>query len=297
MSERVSLRRGQMPKPVKKKPAKRAARAAEPSVRLPMAPRRVRRWVGASVVAMIAIGGVAALWLMQLPQQAWFETARTVGEAGFEVRHVEVTGLKHMPKLPVYGAALNGPTNSMLLVDLDDIRTRLQTLPWVADASVARRLPDTLVIDIVERKPLAIWQHRRRLAVIDRDGQVLDTQRLDRFAALPLIVGPRANTQAHPLMAMLADFPEVQQRVDSAIWIGDRRWDLRLKSGETLALPEGYAAASGALRQFVKMEQDNGLLGRGFVRFDLRLPDRMVVRTSAEPGAQAQALPVTGTEI
>ena len=295
MSERVALRRGQLPKPAKRRTVKRPSRAAEPSVRLPMAPRRVRRWVGLSVAALIAVGGVAALWLMQLPQQAWFETARRVGEAGFEVREVEVTGLRHMAKLPVYGAALNGPTNSMLLVDLDDIRARLQTLPWVADASVARRLPDTLVIDIVERKPLAIWQHRRRLAVVDREGKILDTERLERFASLPLIVGPRANLQAHPLMTMLADFPEVQQRVDSAIWIGDRRWDLRLKSGETLALPEGYAAATGALRQFVKMEQDSGLLDRGFVRFDLRLPDRMVVRTSAEPGAQA--LPLTGTEI
>jgi cell division protein FtsQ len=268
---------------------------AEPSVRLPVAPRSLRRWIGGAVVALVAAGGVATLWLMQIPQQAWFETARSVGEAGFEVKHVEVTGLKHMAKLPVYGAALDGPTNSMLLVDLDDIRTRLQTLPWVKDASVARRLPDTLVIDVEERKPLAIWQYRRKLAVVDREGKVLDTDRIERFAALPLIVGPRANLQAHSLMAMLTEFPEVQQRVDSAIWIGDRRWDLRLKSGETLALPEGYAASKGALRQFVKMEQANGLLDRGFVRFDLRLPDKMVVRISNEPGAQA--LPYTGTEI
>ncbi|MDO9489062.1 MAG: FtsQ-type POTRA domain-containing protein [Sphingomonadaceae bacterium] len=294
MSERISLRRGQVPKPAKKRPARRPVRN-EPSVRLPVAPRSLRRWVGGAVAALVAVGGVTALWLMELPQQAWFETARSVGEAGFEVRHVEVTGLKNMAKLPVYGAALNGPTNSMLLIDLDDIRTQLQALPWVADASVGRRLPDTLVIDIVERKPLAIWQHQRKLAVVDREGKILDTKRIERFAALPLIVGPRANLQAHPLMAMLADFPEVQQRVDSAIWIGDRRWDLRLKSGETLALPEGYAAATGALKQFQKMEQDNGLLDRGFVRFDLRLPDRMVVRISGEPGAQA--LPYVGTEI
>ena len=294
MSERVSLRRGQMPKPAKKRPARRPVRN-EPSVRLPVAPRSLRRWVGGAVAALVAVGGVTALWLMELPQQAWFETARSVGEAGFEVRHVEVTGLKNMAKLPVYGAALNGPTNSMLLIDIDDIRTQLQSLPWVADASVGRRLPDTLVIDIVERKPLAIWQHQRKLAVVDREGKILDTRRIERFAALPLIVGPRANLQAHPLMAMLADFPEVLQRVDSAIWIGDRRWDLRLKSGETLALPEGYAAAKGALKQFQKMEQDNGLLDRGFVRFDLRLPDRMVVRISGEPGAQA--LPYVGTEI
>jgi len=295
MTERISLKRGQVPKPAKRAPAKRPVRAAEPKVRLPIAPRRFRRWMGATVAALVAVGGVAALWLMQVPQQAWFETARRVGEAGFEVRNVEVTGVKHMSKLPVYQAALVGPSNSMLLVDLDDVRTRLHTLPWVADASVARRLPDTLVIDIVERRPIAIWQHRGRLALIDRDGHVLETKRLDRFAKLPLIVGRNANFQAQPLMAMLADFPEVQQRVDSAIWIGDRRWDLRLKSGETLALPESYATAKTALRQFVRMEQDNGLLDRGFVRFDLRLPDRMVVRTTAEPGGQA--LPYTGTEI
>lgn len=294
MSERVALRRGQMPKPAKKKPVRRPAHS-EPSVRLPVAPRSLRRWVGGAIASLVAIGGVTALWLMELPQQAWFETARSVGEAGFEVRHVEVTGLKHMAKLPVYGAALNGPTNSMLLVDLDDIRAKLRTLPWVADASVARRLPDTLVIDIVERKPLAIWQYRRQLRVVDREGHVLTDEGMERFATLPLIVGPRANEQAHPLMAMLAEFPEVQQRVDSATWIGDRRWDLRLKSGETLALPEGYAAAKGALKQFEKMEQANGLLDRGFVRFDLRLPDRMVVRISGEPGAQA--LPFVGTEI
>ncbi len=295
MSERVSLKRGQVPKPARRAPAKRPVRKAEPVVRLPIAPRRLRRWVGGTVAALVAVGGAASLWLMQLPQQAWFEMARSVGEAGFEVKNVKVSGVSHMSKLAIYQAALNGPSNSMLLVDLDDIRARLQTLPWVADASVARRLPDTLVIDVVERKPLAIWQHRGRLGVIDRDGHVLDTKRLDRFATLPLIVGPGANFQAHPLMAMLADFPEVQQRVDSAIWIGDRRWDLRLKSGETLALPESYAAAKTALRQFVRMEQANGLLDKGFVRFDLRIPDRMVVRTSAEPGAQA--LPQTGTEI
>ena len=296
MSERIALRRGQVPKPTKRKPTRRVqARAAGPMVRLPIAPRRFRRLVGGAAAALALVGGVVTLWMLQLPQQAWFETARRIGEAGFEVKHVEVSGLKHMARLPVYGAALNGPTNSMLLVDLDEVRTQLKTLPWVADASVARRLPDTLVIDIVERKPLALWQYRQRLAVIDREGLVLDGKRLERFAALPLIVGPRANTQAHALMTMLADFPEVQQRVDSATWIGDRRWDLRFRTGETLALPEGYAAAKAALRQFIRIDQENGLLEKGFARFDFRIPDRMVVRISGEPGAKA--LPYTGTEI
>lgn len=296
MSERVALKRGQVPKaPKRAQPKRKPAPAADGVVRLPVPPRHLRRFTGIAVALLAVAGGVAGLWLAQIPQSIWFETARKVGDAGFEVRHVEVNGLKYMPRLPVYSAAVEGPTNSMLLVDLDDIRARLQSLPWIADASVSRRLPDTLVIDVVERRPMALWQYRRRLAVIDRDGKVLDTRGLERFASLPLLVGPRANRQAHPLMALLADFPEVQQRVDSAIWIGERRWDIRFKTGETLALPEGYGRAKAALTNFNRMEQENGLLQKGFVRFDMRLPDRMVVRVSGEPGAQA--LPMSGTEI
>lgn len=296
MSERIAIKRGAMPRAPKRKPVKPAVRRQQTAmIRLPIAPARLQRWLSSAAAVLILIVAGTSVWLMQLPQRIWLATAQSVGEAGFEVRHVEVSGLEHMARLPVYTAALNGPSNSMLLVDLDEVRARLKLLPWIADASVARRLPDTLVIDVVERRPTALWQYKRRLAVIDRTGQVLDTQRLERFAKLPLLIGAGANTQAHALMTMLATFPEVQSRIDTATWIGERRWDIRFRTGETLALPEGYPAARRALRHFVRMEQDTGLLERGFARFDMRLPDRMIVRVSGEPGAQA--FPKTGTEI
>ncbi len=109
------------------------------------------------------------------------------------MRHVEVHGVATGPRLAVIAAALEGPTNSMLLVDLNAARARLTALPWVADASVSRRLPDTLIVDVVERRPVALWQFRHRLAAIDRTGVPLTAERLDRFAALPLVVGAEAN--------------------------------------------------------------------------------------------------------
>ncbi len=294
MSERIALKRGQVPKPQKRAAPKRRA-PAEAKVRVPVGPRRLRRLVGGVVLSLAVIGAGVGLWLAGIPQGLWFETARTAANSGFEVRHVEVSGIKHVSRMAVYAAAVEGPTDSMLLVSLDDIRARLKALPWVADASVSRKLPDTLVVAVVERQPMALWQYRHKLRVIDRDGVVLETKGLERFASLPLIVGPQANLEAHPLMALLATYPDVRQRLDSATWIGSRRWDIRFKSGETLALPEGYDRAGHALAAFRKMEEANGLLGRGFARFDMRLPDRMTVRVSGEPGVQA--LPYTGTEI
>lgn len=294
MSERISLRRGEMPKAAARRPAKRPPGrvAREPAVRVPLGPGRMRRWVGGGIAALVVAGTAAGLWLAGVPQQMWFDTARSVGDAGFEVRHVDITGTKYLSKLAVQSAALQGPTNSMLLVDLDEIRGRLLTLPWVADASVQRRLPDTLVIDVAERKPAALWQYRRRLAVIDADGNVLTRQGLERFASLPMVVGGRANQRTGELLAMLAAHPDIYRRFDAAIWIGQRRWDLRFKTGETLALPEGDAQAKRALKLFAQMDEKSPLLEQGFARFDMRLGDKMVVRTSVDPGAKA--LPVDG---
>jgi cell division protein FtsQ len=69
-----------------------------------------------------------------------------------------------------------------------------------------------------------------------------------------------------------------------ATWVGTRRWDVRFQSGETLALPEGDAAAKAAYAKFDRMDQAARLLGQGFVHFDMRIPGKFVVRVSKEPG-------------
>ncbi len=294
MSDRVALKRGQTPKAPKRKPAPRQLSM----VRLPVSASRARRLfvAGGAFFSLIVLG--VAGWALKLPEMLWGAAADSAAAAGFEVRHVEVSGLQHLSKLPVYTAALSARSPSMLDVDLDDVRTRLLALPWVKDASVGRRLPDTLVINVTERKPAAVWQYHHRLAVVDAEGKVLDTRTPKKFVHLPLVIGPGANREAGKLAALLGDFPDIRNRVDSANWMGDRRWDLRFKSGETLALPEGYVASRTALDTFMRMEREGGLLERGFARFDMRLPDRMVVRVTNEPGGNAvRALPASGTEI
>ena len=258
-----------------------AARRAKPvaMVRVPIGPRRlVRHWLTATVVLIVAAAIGAAVYA-GLPGRAWQATARAASRAGFEVRHVEVHGVATGPRLSVIAATLEGPTNSMLLVDLSAARTRLRALPWVADASVARRLPDTMIVDVVERRPVALWQFRHRLAVIDRAGVPLTADRLDRFAALPLVVGADANLHVGELLTLLGTTPRLAAAVDAATLVGTRRWDLRFKSGETLALPEGEAAAT-ALTRFDAADRKTGLLGHGYLRFDLRQPGQMTVRVA-----------------
>lgn len=275
----------------KRPPARKAVKAAPPPriVTLPIAPRRLYTRVASALAVLLVIAGGVTATLLGYPQAWWQNTAIATADAGFEVRHVEIQGIRHMPRLPVYTAALAGGTNAMLLVDLPAVRARLTALPWVADASVARRLPDTLVVEVVERRPIALWQYRQRLVAIDATGKPLTAQRLERFGTLPLVVGRDANRQAHALVARLSDQPALARRMTAALLVGGRRWDIRFDSGETLALPEGDRAAAQALAQFASLDRASGLLAKGFTRFDMRAGGKMTVRGPGVREALANA--------
>lgn len=266
--------------------AKGSSRKAPPRAveALPLpaeAVRKVSLWIFAGMMLALLL---AVLTAFQVPQMAGTAAGEAIGEAGFAVKRVEIKGLNRMQRLPVYAAALDQPSMAMPLVDLDATRERLLRFGWVEEARVSRRLPDTLVVDIVEREPAAIWQHNQALMLIDRTGVPLEPVQLEAMPDLPLVIGPSANTHATELNELIAAAPHLKPQLAGATWIGGRRWDLRFQSGEVLALPEGKETAEKALVQFARMDKMTQLLGRGLVRFDMRVPGKFIVRVSSQPG-------------
>lgn len=257
-------------------------RGPAPAPALPDAVRRFSWWIFYGM--MIALGG-ALLWALRVPQMVGGTMGESVGEMGFALKHVEIKGATHVRKIDVYNIAFDQPSSAMPLVDLEATRQRLLQFGWVRDARVSRRLPDTLVVDIVERRPAAIWQHNQRLALIDMDGVVLEAVRLDAMPDLPLLIGPAANLHAGELARLTLAAPNLRPALAGASWVGGRRWDLRFQSGEVLALPEGEAAARKALTKFASMDQSVQLLGKGYVRIDMRDPRRMLIRLPGDPGS------------
>ena len=253
----------------------------------PETARRIGRWTAAGVIAVVVIGTVL---VFRLPQLAATALGEGVGNAGFAMSRVEIKGARRVSRLDIYNVAFDQPSMAMPLVDLDATRARLLQFGWVKEARVSRRLPDTLVIEVIERRPAAIWQHNQQLTLIDSDGVVLEPVRLEAMPDLPLMIGPAANLHVQSLDRLLAAAPHLRPQVAGATWVGGRRWDVRFSTGEILTLPEGEEAANRAIVRFARMDQQTQMLGRGFVRFDMRDPRRMVVRVSREPGSSVPAL-------
>jgi len=280
-------------KPAKVSVPKKIAR------KLPVNQKRANRIAGVVFGGFLLAIGFVVLLALDIPAKAERAAGAAIGQAGFTVSGYQIVGLNHMNRALVdevvndelrrAADAAGSAKAPQALVNVSAIRNRLLQYGWVKDARVSRRLPDTLVIDVVERTPAALWQSSGQLSLIDSDGVVLDRVPVDKMPDLPLLIGPGANSQADQLTRIMGSVPTLKPQLASATWVGGRRWDLNFQSGETLALPEGAEAARSALAKFARLDKSAGLLGRGIVRFDLRVPGKMIVRLPRAPGE-----PITG---
>jgi len=252
---------------------------------LPGGAATARRIVGWSLTAGAGAIAIALANWFGLFGAVGVAAAEAVGAAGFRVEQIEVTGLKRMDATSVYAVALDQRSRAMPLVDLEATRQKLLAYGWIAEARVSRRLPDTLVVDVVERAPAAVWQNRGRLMLIDEGGVLLDGVQSTRMPRLPLVIGEGANAQEPAYRKLMGAAPALKPVVRAAIWVGNRRWDLVFQTGERLLLPEGEAAAARTLVRFAQLDGTVGLLGKGYERFDLRDPSKLVARMrKALPG-------------
>lgn len=214
--------------------------------------------------------------------------AQVATNAGFFVRHVEVRGVAQMNEMRVYERALGSRDLAMTQVELNALRGDLLTLPWVKDARVSRQLPDTLVIDIVEREPHAVLARADRLMLIDTTGIELEPVTAEAAEGRLLIEGPGAQNEVEALARLLDAAPALRRQVTGAQWVGNRRWDLTFRTDQRLALPEGPDKAAAALISFAKADGVHQLIGGDVASFDLRNAPRMYMN---KPGsAQAREM-------
>jgi cell division protein FtsQ len=204
--------------------------------------------------------------------------------AGLIVQHVFVTGRGETSKGQVLAAMGVRSGQSILAFDPDQARQRLLQLGWVETARVERRLPDTIVVLLRERKALALWQHKGRQVLIDYGGKVITRNNLARFAHLPVVVGKDAPMAAAALIEMLSQKPVLFAQVQAAVRIGARRWDVRLKNGIKVHLPADDAF--GAWDRLAKLAAEHRIFERDVAAIDLRLPDRLVLRLTPEAAAR-----------
>ena len=244
-------------------------------------PRNWRRHanVGVILLAVLGVAGGAAFYTDKF-QNASAQTDRVMRQilhdAGFSVRSISVAGRVQTEPNELLGALNIAKDDSILHIDLVAVHDRIASLPWVQEVRVTRNLPDAVHIELIERHPIAIWQRNGKMVLVDRGGVEITEKDVAEYPDLPLIVGKGAPKAASELIALLAAEPQLENRVAAAVRVGERRWNVRLKDGIDVRLPEQDPLT--AWRKLARYEENNGLLGRDVELVDLRLANRVVVR-------------------
>jgi len=230
----------------------------------------------AGTVATIAFLASTGLYGMQLGGHGPAVAEALSSSAGFALEDVHISGNAETSDITVLEQiGLNGVT-SVLSISVEEARARLIDLPWVVDAQVTKVYPRSLSVKLVERVPVAIWQHGSDLSLIDARGDIIAPFSGARHSELPLYVGLGADRHADELEARLIFHPELKSRVKAAIRVADRRWDLRLDNGVTIRLPENDIDA--AIARLTEFDAGRDILNRDIEAIDLRLADRVTVK-------------------
>jgi cell division protein FtsQ len=278
IQDKVGQRRGR---------AKGKARAVPERERPPrviaLVERILPRRFGISLT-VILLAGATGLGIVKGGHLQDFVTAVSdarnamANSVGFRITSVVINGRKQLTQDEILAIGGVSGRSSLLFLDAEGVRDKLKANSWIAEATVLKLYPGQLQIDITERKPFALWQEAGRLSVIADDGAVLEPYVSRRFLSLPLVVGKGADTRSRDFLALLARYPQVQSVTKAAIFVGERRWNLRLRDGLDIRLPE--QDVGNALAALSRLDKDEKLFSKDIVAVDMRLPDRLVVQLS-----------------
>jgi cell division protein FtsQ len=246
------------------------------------------------IMMAVILGGAAVLaWIVAsmagVPQLAEAEMAFMAARSGFEVKRVEVRGVNRMNELKIYEQVLGQRDQAMPRLDIAGLRGELLQLSWVKDARVSRQLPDTLVVDVIERSPHAVLRREGKLTLIDETGHSLEAVSPAKAKGLLVLTGNKAEARVPDLVRLLDAAPALRPQVAEAEWIGNRRWNLTFKTRQMLALPEGEDKSASALVTFARMDGVDRLLGGQVASFDMRSADRIYMRVPGRAEAVAAA--------
>jgi cell division protein FtsQ len=268
------LKSSHTPKPaVKRKPARRA-RAK------PLFNRRKLR-AGLAVLGM-AVWGFAAWqvwdagWVQMGREQANERLVALSSAVGFRIEHIDIEGRYETSPDDLRAALALDRGAPIFGFDTEAAHERLKKLPWVRSAIIERHMPDTVLLRIAERKPIALWQLDGNFSLIDTEGAVIPIDDIGRFGKLPVVVGKGAPPVASALIDLLASEPELAHRVRAAVRIGDRRWDIHMDEKLHIMLPEEDPAT--AWQRLAELARTGEVFARNYSLIDLRLKDRVVVR-------------------
>ncbi|GAW33213.1 cell division protein FtsQ [Roseovarius sp. A-2] len=234
---------------------------------------------------VLLLAGAAAIYLsdegrrVALADQATEIRRQIETRPEFMVRLMAIDGASESVQADIHEIFPYDLPASSFDLDLPAIRTMLEDLPAVAQATVRIRQGGTLAVEITERQPVALWRTRDGIEVVDIEGESIASV-ATRAARpdLPVMTGDGAPAHVAQALEILQAARPLGQDIRGLVRMGERRWDLVLQDGKRILLPE--ADPVRALERVIVLSGAHDMLERDLVAIDMRIGTRPTIRLS-----------------
>lgn len=229
------------------------------------------------VVAMIVAGAAMLGGSLSQMGQRWGSAMDGASRSiGLSVETVEVIGLEHVPAVArqIKASAMVEPGENMFRADPHLIQRRVEDTRLVANVRVYRLWPDTVMIYADAAEPMALWNDGEAWTVVDNFGRLMPKVRPQDHVTLVKTVGSGGPEATPALENVFRVMPGLRAEIDHARRVAGRRWDLVLRSGALVKLPNDENIASSVL-SFARMDEAGELTRRPLKAIDLRVTGRV----------------------
>jgi cell division protein FtsQ len=245
----------------------------------------LRLKIAGGVLAAALAVTLGVLWFNGTLAKAQAHTIAKIDAAtirlGFSIETIYLEGRSRTTAEAVENTLNLKKGDPLLTLSLGAVRERLESIPTVKTAVVERALPSTLHVKLIEREPVAIWQYKQKLALIDDAGAVMPDLEVEQYANLPLLIGEGVPEHVKEALELRQSTPEFAEQIAHITRIGNRRWDVALKRGVTVRLPaENHLAAWTKLMQ---MNKETQIAARSIKVIDMRDPMKLILQRSLVP--------------
>ena len=255
--------------------------------------RRLIGWIALKSAAHVSLSGwwqrlkmlilaSAGLGLITTTGMAYAKREKVItelgqlgAEAGLKLRYIQVRGRSHISKDALLAALDLQLDTPIFSINLQDLHNRISQIGWVENVIIERRLPGTIHIVLHERVPIALLQNDTDHQLIDVTGAVIEGADPRHFTHLKVVAGNNAAANAALILGTLRTEPELFSEVWAVSFRSERRWDVYLKNGMEIRLPESDPIS--AWSRLAVIDRKKGITNRDLAVIDLRIPKQLIV--------------------
>ena len=239
---------------------------------------RRSRWHHFKILSIVTVGlsVISSIGVLYTDREKLIKQLHQIGaEAGLKLRYIKVRGRSHIEKETLLSGLDLKLDTPIFRINLKKIHNDVSQIGWVKNVVVERRFPSTIFITLEERVPIALLQTDASHQLIDVAGEIIRGADPRNFTHLKVVAGANAAPNAAPILEALQTEPELFSEVWAINYRSERRWDVHLKSGLQIRLPETDPIL--AWSRLAVIDRERAITNRDLAVIDLRMPKQLVI--------------------